>query len=91
MDSIAKFCLDTTTGALTFDELSSAFGFYPRTFVVNKVGDKAAIGDQLSGTVVVVARDTKTGKLGPELASISVGPTSSISMGGGLSSVIWNE
>ena len=49
-----------------------------------------AVGDQESGTVVIVERDPITGQLGCELASVVVGPKGSAGQGG-LSSVIWNE
>ena len=91
IDSIAHFNLDTSTGNMTFHRLSSSYGFYPRTFVIRKARDLVAIGNQLSGTVVIVARDQKTGELDAEVASVSVGRNSTISLAGGVSSVVWNE
>ena len=49
-----------------------------------------AVGDEESGTVVIVERDLRTGELGCELASVMVGPEGSDGQGG-LSSVIWYE
>ena len=76
---------------MTFHKLSSSYGFYPRTFSIRKSGDQVAIGNQLSGTVVIVARDPKTGELGEKLASVNVRSNSTISVGGGVSSVVWDQ
>jgi 6-phosphogluconolactonase (cycloisomerase 2 family) len=57
---------------------------------VNAAGDLVAIGNQDSGTVVIVSRDPATGVLGAEVASVSVGPIG-VDGVGGLSSVAWAE
>lgn len=57
---------------------------------VNIAGDLVAVGNQNSGTVVVVRRDPATGALGDEVASVSVGPQG-VDGNGGLSSVAWAE
>ena len=90
IDSLATFSLSPSPGDFAFQNLTSTYGSWPRTFVVNKAGTLVAIGDQDSGSVVIVGRDCKTGVLGPQLASVVVGPTGSNGTGG-LSSVIFGE
>lgn len=75
---------------MTLQDMSPTYGSYPRTLQINKAGDLIAIGNQNSGTVVIVARDPISGELGKEVASVRVGPE--VKNGhGGLSSVIWDE
>jgi 6-phosphogluconolactonase (cycloisomerase 2 family) len=90
LDSIAHFNIDPSTGEFSFNRITSAFGSYPRTFVVNKAGNYVAIGNQNSGTVVIVKRDPATGELGDRVASISVGSTGNDG-NGGMNSVTWME
>jgi 6-phosphogluconolactonase (cycloisomerase 2 family) len=70
--------------------MSPTYGSYPRTMTINKAGDLVAVGNQNSGTVVIVARDPATGAMMGEVASVSVGPEGT-NGNGGLSSVIWAE
>ncbi|KFY00867.1 hypothetical protein O988_03071 [Pseudogymnoascus sp. VKM F-3808] len=88
-DSIAVFPIDAS-GAISTPVISPAYGTYPRTMQVNAAGDLVAIGNQDSGTVVIVSRDPATGVLGAEVASVSVGPIG-VDGVGGLSSVAWAE
>lgn len=75
---------------MALQDMSPTHGSYPRTFQINKAGNLVAIGNQNSGTVVIVARNPISGKLGKKVASIKVGPQ--VTNGdGGLSSVIWDE
>jgi 6-phosphogluconolactonase (cycloisomerase 2 family) len=90
LDSIAQFDINPSTGEFTFNKITSAFGSYPRTFVVNKAGTFVAIGNQNSGTVAIVKRDPVTGALGQLVASTSVGSTGSDG-NGGMNSVTWME
>ncbi|CZT04512.1 hypothetical protein WAI453_011540 [Rhynchosporium graminicola] len=89
-DSIATFSL-SSTGVMTFVDISSSGGTYPRTFSINKAGDLMAIGDQTTANVVVVKRDPATGQLGPQLASLRVGSVGRAENDDGLSSVLWDE
>jgi hypothetical protein len=50
-----------------------------------------AFGGQTSSTVAIVARNTTTGRLGPEIASLLVGTPGSAGNEDGLSAVIWDE
>ncbi|KAG4442887.1 hypothetical protein IFR05_001591 [Cadophora sp. M221] len=89
-DSIATFSL-STTGVMTFVDIISSGGTYPRTFSINNAGDLMVIGDQTTANVVVVKRDPVTGKLGPQVASLRVGVTGNAENDDGLSSVLWDE
>ncbi|KFY35508.1 hypothetical protein V494_05846 [Pseudogymnoascus sp. VKM F-4513 (FW-928)] len=88
-DSIAVFPIDAS-GAISTPVISATYGSYPRTMQINAAGDLVAIGNQNSGTVVIVSRDPATGALGDEVASVSVGPEG-YNGNGGLSSVAWAE
>lgn len=88
-DSMAVFAIDAS-GAISTPVVSPTYGSYPRTMQINAAGDLVAIGNQNSGTVVVVSRDPATGALGDEVASVSVGPEG-VNGVGGLSSVVWAE
>ncbi|KAL4895145.1 Lactonase, 7-bladed beta-propeller-domain-containing protein [Aspergillus ambiguus] len=89
-DSLAT--LDRSrNGTVSFRALTSSRGKVPRTFVVNAAGDRVAIGNQASATVVVVRRDVRTGALGAELARLQVGQPGQVGTSTGLSSVIWVE
>ncbi|KAL2063765.1 hypothetical protein VTL71DRAFT_5570 [Oculimacula yallundae] len=89
-DSIATFSL-SNTGVMTFVDVISSGGTYPRTFSINKAGDLMVIGDQTTANVVVVKRDPTTGKLGPQLATLRIGSTGRPENDDGLSSVLWDE
>ncbi|OBT54925.1 hypothetical protein VE04_04995 [Pseudogymnoascus sp. 24MN13] len=88
-DSIAVFPIDAS-GAISTPVMSPTYGSYPRTMQINAAGDLVAIGNQNSGTVVVVSRKPATGAFGNEVASVSVGPQG-FNGNGGLSSVVWAE
>ena len=89
-DSITTYSLDAA-GALTFQDISSSYGSYPRTFVINKAGTLIAIGDQVTANVAVVARDVKTGKLGRKLATLEVGEDGIEGQEEGISGIVWDE
>ena len=89
-DSLAMYTLDTS-GALTFVEATSAHAFYPRSFSINKAGTYVAVGGQTSSSVSIIARDTKTGKLGALVAYAQLGAPGTYTNEDGLSSVIWVE
>lgn len=75
---------------MTFQNLTSAYGSFPRSFAMNKAGDLVAIATQNSAVVAVVHRDTTTGALGSLAASLQVG-TPGRNENGGISSVIFDE
>ncbi|GIJ99046.1 hypothetical protein Aspvir_001170 [Aspergillus viridinutans] len=89
-DSLATLTR-SKNGTVTFQELTSAHGLVPRTFVSNKAGTLVAIGDQSSSNVAIVSRDPASGKLGDLVANIRVGEPGEPGTSTGLSSVIWAE
>jgi 6-phosphogluconolactonase (cycloisomerase 2 family) len=88
-DSLALFSL-SSSGDFTFQNIYPTYASYPRTMVINKAGDKVAIGNQNSASVTVVERNVTSGVFGRLLGSVVVGSTGS-NGNGGLSSVIWEE
>jgi 6-phosphogluconolactonase (cycloisomerase 2 family) len=89
-DSIATYQIKSD-GTLQFQELANAYGYYPRSFSFNKAGTLVAIGGQTTANIAIVARDTKTGKLGKLVANINLPPRGTYGGEDGLSSVIWDE
>lgn len=90
-DSLATYSIDPMTGALSWMGASSAYAFYPRSFNINKAGTMVAVGGQTSSNIAIVARDVKTGKLGPLITSLQVGTMGTYTNEDGLSSVVWVE
>jgi 6-phosphogluconolactonase (cycloisomerase 2 family) len=90
-DSITQYTINPSTGLLTYTNNTNAYGWYPRTFVINKAGDFAAIGDQTSANIAIVKRDVRTGTLGKLVASLRIGDTGQPESETGISSVIWIE
>lgn len=90
-DSAATFAIDTSTGKLSFVEATNTHTYFPRTFVINKAGDAVAFGGQTSSTVVVVARNVSTGRLGDVVAQLQVGAPGTVNNEDGLSAVLWDE
>lgn len=89
-DSIARFTIEDD-GLLTFEEITSSYGVYPRSFVINKAGDMVAIGNQVSSNVAVVERDVATGKLGKKVADLQLGSKGEPGKEEGISGIVWNE
>ncbi|KAJ4298994.1 hypothetical protein N0V90_004238 [Kalmusia sp. IMI 367209] len=89
-DSIAIFKIGTD-GKLTFQELTNAYGYYPRSFQFNEAGTYAAVTGQTSANVAILKRDAKTGKLGPLVARIVLPPRGTYGGEDGVSAVIWVE
>jgi 6-phosphogluconolactonase (cycloisomerase 2 family) len=89
-DSLTQFTI-ASNGALTWTDLTSSHGTYPRTFDINKAGDYVAIGDQTTSNVAIVARDVKTGKLGQKVADLRIGAAGKPENEDGLSAVVWAE
>jgi 6-phosphogluconolactonase (cycloisomerase 2 family) len=89
-DSITQYII-AADGRLSWTELTSSYGTYPRTFDINKAGDYVAVGDQTTSNVAVVARDRTTGRLGKLVASLRVGPAGTPENEDGLSAVVWAE
>ncbi|KAF2397325.1 putative isomerase YbhE [Trichodelitschia bisporula] len=68
-DSIATWKIGAK-GALEFVQLAPVGGSYPRSFSITGDDKYVAVGLQKSGKVVVLERDTVTGKLGQQKASM---------------------
>jgi 6-phosphogluconolactonase (cycloisomerase 2 family) len=90
-DSMASFSLSNSTGLMSFMNITSSGGTYPRTFDINKAGDLVVIGDQTTANVVVVVRDPVTGLLGPQLASLRIGAVGTPENDDGLSAALWDQ
>jgi 6-phosphogluconolactonase (cycloisomerase 2 family) len=89
-DSMATFSLDSA-GAMTFQQITSSGGTYPRTFAIAKAGDLVVIGDQTTANVAVVKRNNETGLLGPQVASMRIGSIGQPENDNGLSAVLWDD
>jgi 6-phosphogluconolactonase (cycloisomerase 2 family) len=89
-DSISSFAIGSN-GLLTYLASTSTGGTYARTFAINTEGDLVAIGDQTTSNVVIVTRDTKTGLLGLQVASLRIGNAGTPENEDGLSSVLWDQ
>ncbi|OJD33976.1 extracellular aldonolactonase [Diplodia corticola] len=81
-DSLATFSIQPN-GSLVFEHLAPAGGSYPRAFSLNEDGDLIAVALQYDSKLVIKKRDTQTGVIGDEIASISIP--------GNLTSVVWDE
>jgi 6-phosphogluconolactonase (cycloisomerase 2 family) len=89
-DSISQYTI-AADGTLTWTDLTSSYSWYPRTFDINKAGDYVAIGGQTTANVVIVKRNTTTGKLGPQVANLRIGSTGTPENEDGVSAVVWDE
>jgi 6-phosphogluconolactonase (cycloisomerase 2 family) len=76
---------------MTFQQITSSGGTYPRTFAIAKAGDLVAIGDQTTANVAVVKRNNETGLLGPQVASMRIGSVGQPENDNGLSAVLWDD
>lgn len=81
-DSLATFSINEN-GSLEFIQLWPAGGLYPRSFSINKAGDKVAVALQKSSRVVVLERNVENGWIGNPIAAIPVD--------GELTCVVWDE
>ncbi|EGY23299.1 hypothetical protein VD0002_g6657 [Verticillium dahliae] len=76
---------------LRFVEIASAHSWFPRTFDINAAGDLVAVGGQTSAEVVVLERNSTTGRLGAAVAAVRVGALGTPNNEDGVSAVIWDE
>ncbi|KAI0127612.1 Lactonase, 7-bladed beta-propeller-domain-containing protein [Xylariales sp. AK1849] len=90
-DSLATFTISPSDGALSFVELSSSYGYFPRSFDINKAGTYVAVGGQTTANVAIIERDPATGRLGGLVANITIPPRGTYGGEDGLSSVVWDE
>lgn len=89
-DSMTQYTI-AVDGSLSWTDITSSYGTFPRTFDINKAGDYVAIGDQTTANVAIVARDPATGKLGKRVADLRVGPVGTFDSADGISAVVWAE
>lgn len=66
-DSITTWSL-SDSGKLGFVQAWPSYGLYPRHFSLNSAGSLIAVGNQNSGSVVVLKRDVATGLIGDVVA-----------------------
>lgn len=85
-DSISTFQLCPNTGSLSarHHQLSPSGGLYPRHFATNSAGNLVAAALQLSGSVVILERDTATGLMMLE-------PVARIAIPANVTTVMWDE
>lgn len=81
-DSLATWGLDHH-GQLNYLQLVPAGGSFPRSMAINKAGNLAVVGLQLSERLVVLERDVATGKFRGVVASIH--------QAGNVTSIVWDE
>jgi len=90
-DSLVRYNIDSSTGAISYAEAVNSHSWYPRTFSINKAGTLIAMGGQTSSNVAILSRDPSTGKVGGLLASLAVGQKGTDGGEDGLSSVVWTS
>ena len=62
-DSIAVFSIAAGSGAITLEQTISTGGEWPRNFSLDPTGRWLLVANQNSGSIVVLARDRRTGRL----------------------------
>ncbi|KAJ4379660.1 hypothetical protein N0V86_004842 [Didymella sp. IMI 355093] len=70
-DSLTTFRINDD-GTLELVQIAPSGGHLPRQFSLNRKGDKVAVGHQMNSTVVIWARDVRSGKIGEKLAETEV-------------------
>lgn len=92
-DSISVYRDLGTAGNASMALVQSADSgvWFPRTFVINRVGNLVAVGGQTSSTVVILERNIATGMLGGIVAEALVGVPGTENNEDGLSAIIWDE
>jgi 6-phosphogluconolactonase (cycloisomerase 2 family) len=70
-DSLTTFRINYD-GTLELVQIAPSGGYLPRQFSLNRKGDKVAVGHQMNSTVVIWARDVRSGKIGDKLAETKV-------------------
>lgn len=83
-DSLATYVIQPN-GSVKFLQLWPSGGSFPRTFDINQVGDKVAVGLQNDGRIVVFDRDVQSGLLGSALAVLEGKDV------GQVTRVVWDE
>ncbi|PVH76937.1 carbohydrate-binding module family 50 protein [Cadophora sp. DSE1049] len=87
-DTLVTFSLDPMTGIPKLLQKFSAGGIGPRSFAINKAGDRVAVALATSNKLVVLARYVKAGTFTMQLGSLD------LDVGGDpglVTSVVWEE
>ncbi|KAH7418583.1 Lactonase, 7-bladed beta-propeller-domain-containing protein [Cadophora sp. MPI-SDFR-AT-0126] len=87
-DTLVTFSLDPTTGFPKLLQKFSAGGIGPRSFAINKAGDRVAIALATSNKLVILARDIKAGTFTSQLGSLDLDVGGDPSL---VTSVVWEE
>ncbi|KAK0129470.1 hypothetical protein ONS96_000040 [Cadophora gregata f. sp. sojae] len=87
-DTLVTFSLDATTGIPKLLQKFSAGGSAPRSFAINRAGDRVAIALAKSNKLVILARDIKTGKFTTQLGSLDLEAGKEPNL---VTSVVWEE
>jgi 6-phosphogluconolactonase len=66
------FSVADSTGALTLEQVVSTEGDWPRNFSLDPTGRWLLVANQRSDSIVVFARDAKTGRLTPTRERIAL-------------------
>ena len=64
-DSIAVFSIDATSGAPALEQTIATGGAWPRNFSLDPTGRWLLVANQNSGSITVLAREPRTGRLSP--------------------------
>jgi 6-phosphogluconolactonase (cycloisomerase 2 family) len=81
---MSVYSISPTDGRLSFLEVFPAGGSWARQFAMNRGGNLVAVGLQETGSVSILERDTTSGILKKEVASIPIGD-------GQVTCVVWDE
>ncbi|KAG4433584.1 hypothetical protein IFR05_010931 [Cadophora sp. M221] len=87
-DTLVTFSLDPKTGTPKLLQKFSAGGVGPRSFAINRAGDRVAVALKAQNKLVILKRDIKTGSFSGQLGSfdLDVGGAAGL-----VSSVVWAE
>lgn len=85
---MVTFSLDPTTGKPTLLQKFSAGGIGPRSFAINRAGDRVAVALATSNKLVVLSRDVKAGTFIAQLGSLDLDFGKDPGL---VTSVVWEE
>lgn len=86
-DTLSVFSINAN-GTLNSVQRAPSGGHSPRQFMINKAGDKIAVGHQNNNTVVVWKRDVASGKMVSEDAGGKLGV---VTLSGAVVYAQWDE
>ena len=71
-DSIAVFSIAATSGALSLEQTIATGGAWPRNFTLDPTGRWLLVANQNSGSIVVLSRDPRSGRLSPTAQRLEI-------------------